>query len=352
MEERPGKNVLGGVLLSLGLVILAMIFVYPILRGNLYAIAPLQIVLGSVAFILAISAVVVIFQRLALQDTRQALALPEGSVRALIALILLIVFVIFANIIYGQMQRDVSYQSVSFSGLTSNQVADLPGPVITQSPIQESAEGGPYFEGAYSQRSSSAEAKALGQQIIASLMTLVSAIAAFYFGVNAVKDRSPEAPNGAGREGGPGVPQGPVVDGKSGVPPQGPVVDDQPGVAPQDPVVVDQPGVAPEEPVAVDQPVVPPQGPVVDEPPGVAPQGPVVVDQPGVAPQDPVADDQPVVPPQEPVVDEKPVAGPQSPVVEAESVPPPQERVDEPVQPGESVGEPDEPGPAAREPRI
>lgn len=79
------------------------------------------------------ASIVVVFARLGLYDRSQALALPEGTVRALIARVLLIIFVIFANIVFGTFTTSGRIAQ-EFSGLTSEQVANLPGAVLKQVP--------------------------------------------------------------------------------------------------------------------------------------------------------------------------------------------------------------------------
>ena len=71
---------------------------------NLFVLAPIQVVLGGTrCFLASLTCIVVVFARLGLYDRSKALALPEGSIRALIALVLLIIFVIFANIVFGSL---------------------------------------------------------------------------------------------------------------------------------------------------------------------------------------------------------------------------------------------------------
>jgi hypothetical protein len=57
---------------------------------------PLLIIGGVVAFLLVIGVLVLIYRRLGLTDRRFALGLPEGSIRAVIALTLILVFFVIA----------------------------------------------------------------------------------------------------------------------------------------------------------------------------------------------------------------------------------------------------------------
>lgn len=171
---------------------------------NLYVVAPLQVVLGSVAFLLAITAIVAVFAHLGLQNKDAALALPEGSVRALLALILLIIFVIFGNIIYGQTQETVA-STVAYSGLTKEQVDELGGPLLTRQCVPETDEGqadAVVCSGTFQQRVPNPDRHALGLQIVTGLLTLVTAIASFYFGAKVGSETPPgERPSSESRAG-------------------------------------------------------------------------------------------------------------------------------------------------------
>jgi hypothetical protein len=154
--------------------------------GSLYKLAPVQVLLGSAIFIGLISLVVLIFARLGLYDRGAALALPEGSVRALIALILLIIFIIFANVIFGRLSTEPSYVPQTFTGLTQAQVEQLPGAVTSQNAVTTTDGEEARWEGTYVIQRPSEEAANLGQQVVTGLLTLVAAISAFYFGTASV----------------------------------------------------------------------------------------------------------------------------------------------------------------------
>lgn len=151
-------------------------------RINLYKDAPLQVLLGSAVFISLICLVVLVFARLGLYNRSAALGLPEGSVRALIALILLIIFIIFANVIFGVLSNSNLSQPVAFSGLTEEQVRALGGPVENQRSLPSVAGEPQRWEGTYRVDAPSADAANLGQQVVTGMLTLVAAISAFYFG--------------------------------------------------------------------------------------------------------------------------------------------------------------------------
>ena len=123
------------------------------------------------------------FNRLNLSDANQALGLPEGSVRALIAIFLIVVFVGIGIYIF----RSVAYPTTTtIHGLTQEQVAELAIENILAT-IQRN-EGDPETFNVVLRTNISQDGVQLGQQVINVLGTLVVAVAGFYFGARAVTD--------------------------------------------------------------------------------------------------------------------------------------------------------------------
>src|SRR4051812_4405854 len=75
---------------------------YPKELGNTEEAMALSAVVltGLFLIVLLMAALVIVYQVLGLSDSAQALALPEGSVRALLALSLVLVFVCMAGFLY------------------------------------------------------------------------------------------------------------------------------------------------------------------------------------------------------------------------------------------------------------
>jgi hypothetical protein len=110
---------------------------------NAAVVLPLLTIGGLLSLLIVLALVSVFFQTLGLANKEQALALPEGSVRAVIALGLIVLFAILAIYLYGSI-------SVRAAGAT-NQVADD-----------------------------------FAKQLLTIMGTLVTAVASFYFGANTV----------------------------------------------------------------------------------------------------------------------------------------------------------------------
>ncbi|MFZ1274189.1 MAG: hypothetical protein WBB51_08880 [Candidatus Microthrix parvicella] len=197
VKVSPGSGVTILVFIAPALAVAAL---WNLRESNMYLAAPLQIVLGSVAFLGSILAIVVVFARLGLYDASKALGLPSGTVRALIALILLIIFVIFSNVVFGNLAS--SGRETSFNYLSTEQVAALPGPVIKRNadpgPDGEFGTADDGFSGTY-RASPNSDAVALGGQIVTALITLVTAISAFYFGSGSLESaaKALQLPDGA-----------------------------------------------------------------------------------------------------------------------------------------------------------
>ena len=144
---------------------------------------------GLVAYLLYLFAVG--YRLLGLADGAQALALPRGSVRALIALFLLFAFIIVS--IYAH--RQIQNRQMVMKGLTQAEINRIDGVVVekTLSPDQVSTNT-PSFDLVVSQEPNDASVR-VAQQLVTILGTLVSAIAAFYFGTRTVSnDPQPDQP--------------------------------------------------------------------------------------------------------------------------------------------------------------
>ncbi|MGI8684740.1 MAG: hypothetical protein ACR2MO_06585 [Acidimicrobiales bacterium] len=85
---------------------LVLVFLSDINAGaSLYFIAPIQIVVGSAIVMSLFLLVAIGFRRMGIHDKTHALGLPDGSIRALIAIILLVIFFVLSNVIFGVLQQ-------------------------------------------------------------------------------------------------------------------------------------------------------------------------------------------------------------------------------------------------------
>jgi hypothetical protein len=136
----------------------------------------LLLVMAVVILLITIAGFVALLQRLGIIVDGQPLGLPEGSVRAIIALSLVLIFAIMAVFIFYQTKNPTTYVS---SGVSSDQLSILPKDEVVQM-VKDPA-------GTFTvtlAHNTSTFGQQLGQQLVTLLGTLVTAIAAFYFGAN------------------------------------------------------------------------------------------------------------------------------------------------------------------------
>jgi len=134
-------------LLSCFLLIMVIISIFYIISPGIYysrsrpeILLTLIVIAGVVGLLASLAVVTVITNFLDLSNPKEALGLPKGSVRALIALSLIVIFSIMSLYLYGQLAGTPSEEQTRFA-----------------------------------------------QQILTTVSTLVVAVAAFYFGTKSVE---------------------------------------------------------------------------------------------------------------------------------------------------------------------
>ncbi len=161
----------------IGLVLLAVTYVLAQSLPGIPTSKP-ELLLGSL-IVIAVALMMTLlfvmasgFAALGLSDPKEALGLPSGSVRALIALLLILMFVFFTIFLFSQVAATHVEQ---LEGLSKDQVAGLGGNLFLSIPnadgtfralirVPEDARNG------------------FAQQVFAAALTLVTAVSSFYFG--------------------------------------------------------------------------------------------------------------------------------------------------------------------------
>jgi hypothetical protein len=141
---------------------------------------PLASIAGIIALVAVLSVAAVVFSLLKLADPQQALGLPAGSVRAVIALSLIVIFVIAGVFFYSDLAKIDTRKSV---GLTQEQLNAIPGSAIVS--LTPNPDGKKFDVELRVEKGQASQD--LAKQILTALITLVSAVAAFYFGTRAVE---------------------------------------------------------------------------------------------------------------------------------------------------------------------
>lgn len=148
---------------------------------------PLVVIVGVVVLLVTLALVAVTFSILNMSDKGQALALPEGSVRAVIALMLLLVFAIAAIFLYSNIANSGKVRTAE--KLSTADVIELKKHttvLFTVPPFVETTRGGNEPYTVYFREFSSPAADDIAKQLIVLLGTLVTAVASFYFGSSSV----------------------------------------------------------------------------------------------------------------------------------------------------------------------
>lgn len=137
---------------------------------------------GLVGLIAILTLVACTFAALDLADPTQALGLPEGSIRAVIALGLIVVFVISSLFLFGRLAEG---QTVVTAGLTSEQVAQIPVAELMKKDQDPGSTPPTYTVTRHLGPTRASED--FSRQLLTTISTLVVAIASFYFGSKAVE---------------------------------------------------------------------------------------------------------------------------------------------------------------------
>ena len=123
------------------------------------------------------------FKFMGLTDPKQPLGLPDGSIRAMIALILIIAFIIFGFYLYRNVGGSVSFdlekgiKADSLKHINMDKYKDMQTQIILNSDSTFTIK---------SVQKISDEGSKLAQQLLTTIGTLVVAISSFYFGSNTV----------------------------------------------------------------------------------------------------------------------------------------------------------------------
>jgi hypothetical protein len=150
------------------------------------------LVAGLVALTLLLYLGTIIHRTAGVGTSRGALGMPEGSIRALIALSLVLMFAIIGvTVLYSGMSTG---EEIVSSGLTSAQIDDLENvQIISISVVDPNASPGAETYNVTARPEISQAGHDFGLQLLTTVSTLVVAVAGFYFGSRAVAQGSEAA---------------------------------------------------------------------------------------------------------------------------------------------------------------
>lgn len=143
---------------------------------------PLLIISGVMMLLVTLALTAFVFSGVDLTDKTQALGLPEGSVRSVIALSLVLLFAILAVYLYSNMSsRGKIFEAKGLSQDASTQLKQqlLPGQFIFEQQVGAGAAA--TFTVQYREAPNPASDD-FAKQLLAIIGTLVTAVSSFYFG--------------------------------------------------------------------------------------------------------------------------------------------------------------------------
>lgn len=141
-------------------------------------ILPLLLLTGLIALVIALAILVGAFHLFRLTTPNSPFGVPEGTLQAVIALTIILIFAVSALYLRGSLDPQI----VAVRGLTAEQVAAIPGDQILGSRAVEGA----LFD-VDRRLVVDQDAKDFSNQLLTILGTLVGAVAGFYFGAKSVE---------------------------------------------------------------------------------------------------------------------------------------------------------------------
>jgi hypothetical protein len=171
-----------GLLLLLAFVVVSVVFAVFVWLVNQYPSRislPMLSIAGIVLLLLCLAAIAYVFNRAGLQDRTQALGLPQGSIQAVIALSLIVLFAILSVFLFTSIGEQVR----PLTGLSAAERDRLIGQ-LASSFAGWQPEGGEKFT--VFVRDPGAEARDdAAKQLIVLIGTLMTSAVSFYFGSRA-----------------------------------------------------------------------------------------------------------------------------------------------------------------------
>lgn len=168
--------------------------------------SPAIIIIAIVVSVLTFTVASAVFAALGKSNNYSALGMPDGSIRALIALSLITLFFILASQIYsrvssasiGKLERmtEESIKELSLKDIISKEKTDsIKNPALIK---DSTVRGLPEFVYLYTisvKVPTSSDAGDMAKNIIASFTALIAAISGFYFGSGAAKQSNDSKPD-------------------------------------------------------------------------------------------------------------------------------------------------------------
>lgn len=141
------------------------------------------LIMGVGTLILVFSMLTPIFSVLGLADSKRAMGLPEGSIRAFIAIMLILMFIIVSVFLYEQL--DASNTTTTLERISQERLDQIPIENIVS--IKEEHVGKEtVFNVQIKVSEATQESRDFANQMFTTISTLVVSLAGFYFGAQSV----------------------------------------------------------------------------------------------------------------------------------------------------------------------
>jgi hypothetical protein len=178
------------VLLLVVLIILFAVLIWFIRGLDIYTpevILSILLVIGVIALILTLCCATIIIHLLGLSDPTNSMGLPKGSVRAVIALSLILIFMLSSVYLYSQVDSHGGGSIYNLTNITQAQLDAIPVEEIAFIQQAGTVNNETIFNvGRMVELEANGASVDIAKQIITTVSTLVVAVAGFYFGSNAV----------------------------------------------------------------------------------------------------------------------------------------------------------------------
>ncbi len=182
--------------------LIAMIVAILLFAKYGFSDGPIRLTLVAISGVVSLLAVLMImaiaFANFNLSDSKQALGLPEGTVRAVIALSLIVIFAIIVVFSFGYFQPEPkllgNFTKADFESFVNHLPKDQNVSITLKNPEEPDPAKAIFTIGWPLEKSKASEDFA--KQVLTTLGTLIAAIAAFYFGTRAAASArdTPEQP--------------------------------------------------------------------------------------------------------------------------------------------------------------
>jgi hypothetical protein len=159
-------------------------------RTNEALVLSAVVLVGLALVVVLMSVLGIIYSVIGVADATQALALPEGSVRALIAFSLVLIFVCLGAFLYNSVDSNAVTPGGKATGITETQLAHLKNQFVVAYEPARNANGSaqtdndgktPLYNATYFLKPNK-DAEDFAKQIFTTLATVFVSVISFYFG--------------------------------------------------------------------------------------------------------------------------------------------------------------------------